>query len=334
MGNRVGSLVSLTLVCLFLVTLGGCTTASSRPAPEAAPTAAPRSEPAEMATAAMDALTDPEPPGGRPDVSAIGDTVLFLESSEYDVIYSETKRNPLVVAYFLREHSDQDFIPCERPSSFGTDDRTATRVTDADYTNSGYDRGHMAPNAAIATRHGCDAQKETFVMTNVVPQLPRLNQRTWAAFEHVVDTVYADEFEGIWVLTGPVFDPTQITTIKDKDIEVPVEFWKIVIRRKDNNDLDAAGFIMKKNEGRNVPIGTFATTIDDIEARTNIDFFPDLPTAQEQALESACAGDDWHLDRALPAPHPGGPREINEDPPEPRSQSLGTQVGQQPVCAP
>ena len=70
----------------------------------------------------------------------------------------------------------------------------------------------MAPNQSIATRHGCDAKRETFLLSNVAPQPPNLNQRTWAAYEIVVDSIYADDFEGIWVLTGPVFDPEKIVT--------------------------------------------------------------------------------------------------------------------------
>ncbi len=55
------------------------------------------------------------------------------------------------------------------------DTLTIAKVTHNDYTHSGYDRGHMAPNYAIATRYGQEAQKETFLMSNIVPQLGNLN---------------------------------------------------------------------------------------------------------------------------------------------------------------
>jgi endonuclease G len=175
---------------------------------------------------------------------------------------------------------------------------------------------------------------ETFLMSNMAPQLPGLNQITWGGYETIVDHIYADKFEGVWVLTGPVFHPTQVITLKGREIEVPVEFWKIVIRRDDDGKLDAAGVVMTKEERRNhVPVSTFATTIDDIEARTNIDFFPDLAPAEEQSLESACPGAEWELAEEVTASFPGTPRPINEEPPTPRAQSLGTQVGHEPVCA-
>ena len=324
---------------LVFLLLAGCATSPSSPEAEpaahpatAGPPPSPEAPPADVMMA-MDPESDPEPPGGRPDVNAIGDTTLLLQSAGYDVVYSETKQNPLVVAYFLRPRSPADVEPCARPPNFLTDDRTAAKIKHDDYTNTGYDRGHMAPNSAIGRRHGCEAQTETFLMSNIAPQPPGLNQRTWQVFEDVVETEYAGEFEGIWVLTGPAFNPAEIVTLCETEVEVPVEFWKIVIRRKPDGVLDAAGVIMKKDERREVPIGTFSTTIDDIEARTGIDFFPDLPPAQELAMEAACPNDDWMLDRLLDATFSGTPRPICEEPTRARSQSLGTTVGQSPVCA-
>ena len=51
---------------------------------------------------------------------------------------------------------------------------------------SGYDRGHMAPNYAIDTVFGERAHKQTFLMSNIVPQRPELNQGPWKEIEQVV----------------------------------------------------------------------------------------------------------------------------------------------------
>lgn len=332
---RIKAFLTLSILAL----LAACATTEPRPPtePEAAPTAGPPfGHGPEDVAMAMDPESDPEPPGGRPVVTSIGDTTLFLENLGYDVVYSVTKLNALVVAYFLREHTDEDF-DCPRPGeiAFQSDDRVNATVKKSHFAGTGYDRGHLAPNAAIATRYGCDAQLETFLMTNMTPQLPGLNQITWGGFENILDDVYANKFEGIWVLTGPVFHPTEIVSLLGREIEVPIEFWKIVIRRKPNGDVDAAGIVMTKQERRRgIPVSTFMTTIDDIESRTNIDFFPDLPPAEEQALESACPGTDWELDAEVTTSFAGTPREIREDAPQSRLQSLGTTVGQVPACAP
>lgn len=67
----------------------------------------------------------------------------------------------------------------EGPSRFSADDRLSVDITHGDYTGSGYDRGHMASNRIIARCYGREAQLETFLMSNVCPQSPALNQHVW-----------------------------------------------------------------------------------------------------------------------------------------------------------
>lgn len=85
------------------------------------------------------------------------------------------------------------------------DKRTAARVEPDDYTRSGYDRGHMAPNYGIATRFGRQAQEETFLMSNISPQKHGLNAGVWKTLEQRIATNYPGRFGEVWVLAGPVF---------------------------------------------------------------------------------------------------------------------------------
>lgn len=274
------------------------------------------------------------PPGGRVRADALGDETILLQSSAYEVLYSETKRNPLVVSYYLRPQAESDPKPCDRPSTFLRDDRTRSRVTDRAFRNTGYDKGHLAPNAPIAKRFGCGPQRETFLLTNITPQLPGLNQRTWASFEAVTDTVYANAFDGVWVMTGPVFDPTHIVTLCKTSIEVPIAFWKIVVRRIGKHGIDALAVVMSQQERSDKPIETFTTTVDDIEARTGIDFFADLPGLTEAALESHCPENAWRQQQRLTPPNEGWgtPRATCVSPAVPRSRSLGTHTAASLAC--
>lgn len=51
------------------------------------------------------------------------------------------------------------------------------RTTWSDYKNSGYDRGHTLSNASM--RKTTQAQRSTFLMSNITPQNPQINQRVW-----------------------------------------------------------------------------------------------------------------------------------------------------------
>ncbi len=71
----------------------------------------------------------------------------------------------------------------ERPFRFEIDIRTDAKVNHDDYTGTGYDRGHMAPNAALLAQYGQIAQLETYLMSNICPQTGSLNRGIWAKLE-------------------------------------------------------------------------------------------------------------------------------------------------------
>lgn len=92
-----------------------------------------------------------------------------------------------------------------------------------DYANSGYDLGHMAPNADFAW--DAELQKQSFSMANVEPQLPGLNRQGWEALEEIA-RAEACARGAVVIFTGPVF-PAHSTIGPDK-IPVPRGFFKII----------------------------------------------------------------------------------------------------------
>ena len=76
----------------------------------------------------------------------------LLQSRGHLVGYSEKHKDPVWVAYRLFKVESPPKLP--RPTRFSVDNRTEAKVKSGDYTNTGFDRGHMAPNHGIATRHG------------------------------------------------------------------------------------------------------------------------------------------------------------------------------------
>src|SRR5688572_12326718 len=109
--------------------------------------------------------------GGPPrnsDLSRNAGNFRVLINEGYIVGYSDTLGNPLWAAYRMQDLARLP-KPAARPEKFELDRRTAARVSPEDYSGSGYDRGHLAPNFAIATRYGPKAQRETFLMSNITP---------------------------------------------------------------------------------------------------------------------------------------------------------------------
>jgi len=78
----------------------------------------------------------------------------------------------------------------------------------------------MAPNHAIATRYGEQAQIETFFMSNICPQRPDPNRKVWKHLEATEADDYGNRFEEVWVIDGPIFPdgpseklPTGVITV-------------------------------------------------------------------------------------------------------------------------
>lgn len=232
--------------------------------------------------------------GGNPNDSQVGDQITLLQNTGYVVAYSETKANPLWVAYRLG--ADQGHS-CPRLDRFRTDDRTRGRVTHNDYTNAGYDRGHMAPSHNIGSRYGCSAQDETYFMSNIAPQIPVLNQRPWGALE-VLESGYPASVGQVWVITGPIFDPVWLNRLCS-GIEIPTAFYKIIIRES-NGTPDVLAVIFDQDTQPGVTLSTLVRTVDEIEQRTGIDFLAELPDVVENAVESTRAtAAVWQLSSSL-----------------------------------
>lgn len=222
--------------------------------------------------------------GGMPNDANTGERITHVENTAYAVGYSEDRWDPLWVAYYVP--AERQFS-CERRERFLFDQRVESGVTHNDYNNAGYDRGHMAPSSVIGSRFGCEAQDETYFMSNIVPQLPSLNQKPWGAFENMISDTYAPEFGGVWVITGAIFDsddPEEICS----GVEIPGSFFQIVVREVSGRP-DALAIRMTQDEAAGVTVQAVRTTIDEIERLTHIDFFAELPDAVENALESSAA---------------------------------------------
>lgn len=211
-----------------------------------------------------------------------------LVSEGFTVGYSERHRTPIWVAYRLMETDLRSSPP--RPDRFTADGRTRNPVAHDEYRDTGYDRGHMAPNYAIATRFGRAGQRETFRMSNICPQRPGLNRGLWRRLEQRVARDFAQRRGEVWVLCGPVFEPPDDAL--PSGVAIPDRFFKIVVDETDDALAVFAVLVPQEVLGHE-RIARYLVSVDRIEALTGIDFFPELPDGVETALESRAATRLW-----------------------------------------
>ena len=82
-----------------------------------------------------------------------------------------------------------------------------------------------------------------------------------------------------------------LPTIGDERVSVPEEFYKIVVDGS-GNKLKAIAFLIP-NKGTDASFYDFAVTIDQLEAKTGINFFPALPNSEEKKLEATIDLKAW-----------------------------------------
>ena len=228
---------------------------------------------------------------GEPERTSFPHEVRVLRNTAYTVGYCDELADPVWVGYRVFDMHGH-VTPPKRPEGFFTDTRTAARVESADYSGSGYDRGHMAPNYAIGTRYGAAAQEETFKMSNVCPQRHRLNAGLWKDLEAKIADNYTGRYGQVWVIDGPVFGPEDRLQRLRGRASIPPEFYMIVIQQHEGG-MRAQGFVFDQEAPASGSLDRYLTSIGDIEHRTGLNFFPKLEKKAQAQLEDQKPSSAW-----------------------------------------
>jgi endonuclease G len=177
-------------------------------------------------------------------------------------------------------------------------------VTHKDYSGSGFDRGHLCPHGDRAANQ--EMSFSTFVMTNVIPQAPNVNQKAWAQLEsYCRDQVRRRQH--LYVIAGPAGrggrgsnGPAE--TIAGGKVAVPADCWKVVVAvPEDGGDDDLAKItpttrviavdMPNDNDAVGEEWAKFRTSPAAVERRTGFKFFdrlrPDVAEALRQKVDDA-----------------------------------------------
>ena len=228
---------------------------------------------------------------GEPERTSFPHDLRVLHNTAYTVGYCDDLDDPAWVCYRVFDVQGH-VVPPKRPEGFFVDTRTAARVEPGDYTSSGYDRGHMAPNYAIGTRFGKQAQEETFLMSNVCPQRHRLNAGLWKDMETRIVDNYTGRYGQVWVIDGPVFGPEdRLRRLRNK-VPVPEAFYMIVIQQHEGG-VRAEGIVIDQEAPSSGSLDNYVVSIGDIEHRTGLNFFPKLEPQAQTQLENQSPAALW-----------------------------------------
>lgn len=164
--------------------------------------------------------------------------------------------------------------------SFDSDPSVEGCASKADYTGTGYDRGHMAPAADM--KFSPQAMEECFLMTNIAPQSHALNGGAWKKLEEKCRQ-WARVDSAIIIVCGPVLTPEPTEFIGRNRVAVPNAFFKVILSPYANPPR-AIGFIMPNSRVAG-GLQAAAVSVDSVETLTGLDFFYALPDSIEAIVE-------------------------------------------------
>lgn len=250
-------------------------------------------------------LTMGNPNGATTDISQPNN--YLMEKPEFTLSYNRDFGRPNWVSWHL---SDEWTGSLTRVDTFRPDPGVPPdwyRVQATDFTGSGFDRGHMTPNADRDKETSIPINQATFLMSNMVAQAPDNNQGPWANLEGYLRTLTpANE---IYIVSGPVGvggtgSAGFANTVANGHVTVPNRTWKVaLVIPKDNGD-DIARVAcgsrtiavnMPNIQGiRNVDWHDYLVSVDQVETLTGYNFFSNLPAGIQNCVESGIDGGGNH----------------------------------------
>lgn len=193
----------------------------------------------------------------------------------FAVMYSGVSRTPLWVAEYLTRKRLQQAKQIDREDSFHEESRLpqSFRAELSDYSGSGYDRGHLAPNGDMANR---SQQYDSFSLANIAPQSPRNNRYIWRNIESATRYL-TQQYGEVYTVTGVAFTNKKTKRLAGR-VLVPSHFFKAVYIPAINQ---AGVYYAPNDESERIEV----ISVDELVVQTGIDVLPALDRQRkEQAL--------------------------------------------------
>lgn len=213
----------------------------------------------------------------------------FIDERSFVLSYNPEKRVSNWVAWQLeRQHLGH----VRRRNDFRADLALPARfyrVQESDYAHSGYDRGHLCPSAD--RKNSAEDNSQTFLFTNIVPQLHELNSGPWEHFEtYARARVHAGAL--LYLVAGSLFS-APFPTIGN-GVAVPAANFKIMVVLSpgqgsrdvdENTELIAVSMPNQRGVGEH-EWTEYLTTVDAIEQASGYDFLNAVPESVQRVIEA------------------------------------------------
>ncbi len=216
----------------------------------------------------------------------------IIKHKNYTLRYEEDYEVPAWVAHKLRgeytkgvaNRAGNQFIPDRKVKN--------NSALTGDYSNSGYDRGHLVPAGDFKCCQ--ELMDETFFMSNIAPQVPDFNRGIWENIESRMRG-WAVRDEELFIVTGPVLRKDLPTIGRYNNVAVPEFFYKIALFYQPNSGKKprAIAFLLPNEALFGKRMNNYVVSVDEVEKATGLDFFAKLPADIQTKVEASSSWDAW-----------------------------------------
>lgn len=208
----------------------------------------------------------------------------LLVNEHYALSYNRSKGIANWVAWQLTK---EDMGGVRRQNDFRPDDRLPSnwkKIFPSYYSRSGYNRGHIIPSADRTWNQ--EANSSTFLMTNIVPQTPDLNQGPWEKLERFSRSMARRNME-LYIYSGCYGEKAKLR----RTVTVPTNCWKIIVVVPRGSTIDDQTRIIAVDipnvQGiKDKNWRDYKTSIRNIESSTGFNFLTVLPQNLQDVLET------------------------------------------------
>ncbi len=190
------------------------------------------------------------------DQSPSNTQCIIRTKESYVMLYDTVKKN----AKWVYEILNKSTVPyCYKKQSFKKDDTIDDGKQALESTNGFQDKDYVRGHLAAAANHTwCqEAYKDTYLISNMTPQMSNINNGIWKTLEfYCRNLIDKDEVRNVHVYTGPLYQNTVRGLIMNGKA-VPTHYFKIVIMEDENGKAKVECYIVenkkKKSKKTNNP---------------------------------------------------------------------------------
>ncbi len=219
----------------------------------------------------------------------------------FSMEYDKSKKHSRWVAFrFDNQTKQQNVRRSDKEDPFCTDPAIGSQYQREreDFGRKGYDRGHLC--ASADRLYSREVNDQTFYYTNMSPQRNNFNTGVWVALEKQVQSWgrSCTASDTLYVVKGGTIDKKeQVKEYIGGDRSKPVpKYYYMALLFKKGDSFKAIAFWMEHTDSKpskTIKLVDYVLSIDELEEKTGIDFFPSLNDNLENAIKATYSTKAW-----------------------------------------